>query len=75
MDELSLIEKYLKKSKQKPVKVVEETDKENEDLLCHISIDGSDYFYEDKSNGSVFDSESNKVGQYKCGTIKMFNEN
>ena len=75
LDELTLIEKYLKKSKQKPVKVDEDTTKDDEDLLCHISIDGNDYFYEDKSNGNVFDSESNKVGQYKCGTIKMFNEN
>ena len=76
LDELSLIEKYLKKSKQKPEKVVNNNNsEESEDLLCHISIDGSDYFYEDKSNGNVYDSESNKVGHYKCGSIKMFNDN
>ena len=74
LDELSLIEKYLKKTKHKTVKEEEQVSEENEDLLCHIKIDGSDFFYEDKTNGNVYDSESKKVGQYKCGSIK-FSEN
>jgi len=75
LDELSLIEKYLKKSKQKVVKVEELISEESEDLLCHISIDGNDYFYEDKPNGTVYDSESKNVGQYKGGSIKLSNDN
>ena len=75
LDELSLIEKYLKKSKQKVVKVEEPISEESEDLLCHISIDGSDYFYEDKPNGNVYDSKSKNVGQYKDGSIKLSNDN
>ena len=72
LDELMLIEKYLKKTKNKPVREEPASD-ESEDLLCHIKIDGSDFFYEDKTNGNVYDSESKKVGTYKCGSIK-FNE-
>ena len=71
LDELYLIEKYLKKSKQKVVKVEEPVSEESEELLCHISVDGNDYFYEDKPNGIVYDSESKNVGQYKCGSIKL----
>ena len=71
LDELTLIEKYLKKSKQKNVKQEDNASEQSEDILCHISIDGKDYFYEDKSNGCVYDSKSIKVGHYKCGSIKF----
>jgi hypothetical protein len=71
LDELYLIEKYLKKTKNKPVKEEDVVSEESEDLLCHIKIKGSDFFYEDKLNGNVYDSESKKVGQYKYGSIKL----
>lgn len=73
LDEIVLVEKYLKKSKSKDIKLELPKDSEvNEELLSHISIEGEDYFYEDKNNGNVYDSKSKKVGQYKCGSIKMF---
>ena len=71
LDELLLIEKYLKKTKNKTVKEVDPASDESEDLLCHIKIDGNDFFYEDKTNGNVYDSESKKVGIFKCGSIKF----
>lgn len=73
LDEISLVEKYLKKSKSKNKKLQLPNESEiNEELLSHISIEGEDYFYQDKNNGNVYDSKSKKVGQYKCGSIKMF---
>ena len=72
LDELSLIEKYLKKSKQKPiVETSSEVSEKSIDLLNHISLEGEDYFYEDKPNGKVFNNKSKKVGEYKCGQIKF----
>ena len=73
LDEISLVEKYLKKSKSKSKKLQLPNESEiNEELLSHISIEGEDYFYQDKNNGNVYDSKSKKVGQFKCGSIKMF---
>lgn len=76
LDEISLMEKYLKnkKSKEDKKKIVE-PEESSEDLLSHVTIDGEDYFYEDKVNGNVYDSESNKVGILKCGNINMFKLN
>ena len=54
------------------VKVVE-LEESNEELLSHVTLDGEDYFYEDKVNGNVYDSQSNKVGILKCGNINIFN--
>lgn len=73
LDELDLIEKYLKKSKTKVSKNVSEesSEKLDDELLSHITVDGKDYFYEDKSNGTVYDTNNNKVGNFKCGTIKF----
>ncbi len=73
LDELDLIEKYLKKSKTKVAKNVSEesSEKLDDELLSHITVDGKDYFYEDKSNGAVYDTDNNKVGSFKCGTIKF----
>lgn len=74
LDEIVLLEKYLKnkKCKQEKVKVVE-LEESNEELLSHVTLDGEDYFYEDKVNGNVYDSQSNKVGILKCGNINIFN--
>jgi hypothetical protein len=70
LDEVTLLEKYLhKKSKKEKVIDIKES---SEELLSHVTIDGEDYFYEDRVNGSVYDSESNKVGILKCGNINMF---
>ena len=76
LDEVTLLEKYLnnKKSKKEKEKVVE-IEESSEELLSHVKIDGEDYFYEDKVNGNVYDSESNKVGILKCGNINMFKLN
>ena len=76
LDEITLLEKYLnnKKSKKEKEKVVE-IEESSEELLSHVKIDGEDYFYEDKVNGNVYDSESNKVGILKCGNINMFKLN
>lgn len=74
LDELSLIEKYLKKSKHKQVNEVSDVSSEKSvDLLNHISLEGEDYFYEDKPNGKVFNNKNKKVGEYKCGQIKFDN--
>ena len=43
----------------------------SEQLLCHMKLDGKDYFYEDKLNGIVYDSKNKKVGSYSSGTIKL----
>ena len=76
LDEVTLLEKYLnnKKSKKEKERVVE-IKESSEELLSHVKIDGEDYFYEDKINGNVYDSESNKVGILKCGNINMFKLN
>tara|TARA_B100001287_G_C22285458_1_gene345804 strand:+ start:157 stop:537 length:381 start_codon:yes stop_codon:yes gene_type:complete len=69
LDEIAIKEKYLKSSKKKKlVEKVEETP-DDEQLLCHMKLEGSDYFYEDKMNGNVYDSKNKKVGVYSCGNI------
>ena len=42
-----------------------------EELLSCMSLDGTDYFYEDKLNGVVFNNKNEKVGEYKDGQIKL----
>ena len=72
LDEIKLIEKYLKKSKIKQVESTAEDSTESvNELLNHISLDGKDYYYEDKPNGQVFNTKGNNVGEYKCGQIKL----
>ena len=76
IDELTLIDKYLKKQKKKSD--TKESGKESltrkEELLNHITIEGKDYFYENKSDGNVYNEESKKIGLYKCGNI-VFDSN
>ena len=80
LDEISLMEKYLKKSSVKSKLKKENEIKEinsspnTEELLNHMNLDGNDYFFEDKQNGSVYNNKSVKVGEYNCGTIKLFNK-
>ena len=72
LDELKLIEKYLKKSKVKQIDtVIEDSTESVSELLNHISLDGNDYYYEDKPNGKVFDTKGLSVGEFKCGQIKL----
>ena len=72
LDELDIKEKYLKKSKKKQVKEDEvETNSEDTNILNHIKLEGTDYFYEDKDNGSVFNTSNKKVGIYAKGVIKL----
>ena len=73
LDEITLIDKYLKKTKKK---IVESTPNKldltrKEELLSHITFNGEDYFYEDKTDGNVYNSESNKVGIFKSGSIEF----
>ena len=42
---------------------------DSEQLLCHMKHEGKDYFYEDKTNGVVYDSKNKKVGTFSCGSI------
>lgn len=72
LDELKLVEKYLKKSKSKQVEnSTEEISESINELLNHISLDGKDYYYQDMPNGKVFDTKGTSVGEYKCGQIKL----
>jgi len=72
LDELSLIDKYLKKSNKIPVvETLPEVSEKSIDLLNHLLLEGEDYFYEDKENGTVFNNKNKKVGEYICGQIKF----
>ena len=72
LDEFKLIEKYLKKSKVKNVETpAEESSESISELLNHTSLNGNDYYYEDKPNGKVFNIKGHKVGEFKCGQIKL----
>lgn len=65
LDENELREKYLddnihiETKKTKKEKIVC-----NFDLLDIITIEGSKYYYENKDNGNIYDTKSNKVGLY-----------
>ena len=70
LDEIEIREKYLNSSKKETVIEIQETNsEETEQLLSHMKFEGADYFYEDKMNGSVYDSKNKKVGTYSCGSI------
>ena len=74
LDEIEIKEKYLKIKNKKSKEVVDDKSTVSDDsdqLLCHIKHDGQDYFYEDKSNGVVYDSKNKKVGTYSCVTIQF----
>ena len=76
LDELELKEKYCNIIFQKQIltKKSEKIEQSNlsedsEEILSHVSIDGNDYYFEDKNNGNVYDKKSKKVGIYNCGQI------
>lgn len=72
IDEIKLIDKYLKKSKKKSCLKESEKSTEvrkEETLLNHITVEGEDYYYENKPDGNVYNQKSEKVGLYKCGNI------
>lgn len=72
LDELYIKEKYLKETKKKVVKKeILEEDSEDINILSHTNLEGEDYFYEDKDNGSVYNSSNKKVGIYLNGKIKL----
>lgn len=71
LDELKIKEKYLKVKNKKSKEEVEipTVSEDSEQLLSHINHEGKDYFYEDKTNGIVYDSKNKKVGVFSCGSI------
>ena len=72
LDELDIKEKYLKKSKKKqPKEDTPNEESEDSNILNHIKLEGNDYFYEDKNNGTVYNTSNKKVGIYTNGTIKL----
>lgn len=71
LDEISLREKYLKvvekeKTKKKEAKNSVLT---NDSLLDKVILNDETYFYENKENGNIYNSSSEKVGTY---TKKQF---
>jgi|UniRef100_A0A6C0EC47 hypothetical protein len=46
----------------------------NEDLLDKIEIDDTEYYYEKKENGKVYDKELNVVGVFINNEIKLQKE-
>lgn len=75
IDEISLIDKYLKKSKKKLNKALDTKQEliKKEELLNHINIEGKDYYYENKTDGSVYNNESENVGVFNLGNITFNN--
>lgn len=71
LDEISLRDKYLKvvekeKTKKKEAKNSVLT---NDSLLDKVILNDETYFYENKENGNIYNSSSEKVGTY---TKKQF---
>ncbi len=67
LDELELREKYLnvkKKRKDKKSITKKVANVKNESILDKIVLDNKTYYYENKEDGIVFDSESNPVGNF-----------
>jgi len=71
LDELEIKEKYLKVKNKKSKEEIEvaTVSEDSEQLLSHMKHEGKDYFYEDKTNGVVYDSKNKKVGVFSCGSI------
>ncbi len=74
LDEIKLIDKYLKKKSKSKKDISDEDDKNSskkEELLNHITFEGTEYFYEDKANGNVYNDKSERVGVFKLGKINF----
>lgn len=66
LDELNLREKYLKPCKKKNRnKITEQGIDDNEEkILDRVILEGKTYYYENKSNGLVYNDKSKLVGKY-----------
>ena len=66
LDEISLREKYLKGVEKEST--VKKEDKKsvvaNDSLLDKVVLNNETYFYENKENGNIYNSSSEKVGSY-----------
>lgn len=66
LDEISLREKYLKGVEKEST--VKKEDKKsvvaNDSLLDKVVLNNETYFYENKENGNIYNSSSEKVGTY-----------
>ena len=73
LDFASLRDKYLNDKEKKLIKEqVEIKEVSNEILLSSTQINGTQYFYENKEKGNVYDNKSKIVGSVKNG-IPMIN--
>lgn len=70
---IELKDKYLKSSKEKSTEKKTKSKNTNiqEDLLEKMDIKGTTYFYENKENGNVYNTDSQIVGSYVDGEIKL----
>jgi NADPH-dependent glutamate synthase beta subunit-like oxidoreductase len=68
LDFVSLKDKYLNDKEKKLIKEqVEIKEVSNEILLSSTQINGTQYFYENKEKGNVYDNKSKVVGSVKNG--------
>ena len=68
LDFASLKDKYLNDKEKKLIKEqVEIKEVSNEILLSSTQINGTQYFYENKEKGNVYDNKSKIVGSVKNG--------
>jgi hypothetical protein len=66
-----ICDKYLPDKEKKHIKIYDSPDLVNETLLDSIIIDNKNYFYENKDNGFIFNTKSEKVGKYINGVPVM----
>lgn len=65
--------KYLTEKERKYVKInISDTIISTDNLLDRIKIDNVDYFYENKSDGHIYDNNSKIVGCYKNGSHQLY---
>jgi len=67
LDELKLRDKYLnvkKKKKEKTSTIIKKNNITNESILDKITLDNKTYYYENKEDGIIFDSNSTPVGKF-----------
>lgn len=64
-----LKKKYLVKNNKKKDTKKEESTSNNDELLEVLVYEGSEYFYEDKESGIVYDNSSKVVGTFINGKV------
>lgn len=69
LDEIELKDKYVKKKKKKAKENIKEENEEmdQEIVLDQVTLEGEVYYYENKENGLIYNSNSETVGKYKNG--------